>query len=203
MMRRNDTREFYRQIDIGEWVGHRDGMIENNKRRYMEHVSRWCIASILQWDGVRPVDLSARLLARPKERSSDINISSLRRDEGLPSDLRLLASVIGPFAGEDGCGYRSGERQYGKSRVGNGRLGGATSPYQALPVMLALVFVAGLITAFKNIDRVGDALLFVGAIIGSAAGAGLLLWILFHLPLDFSLSFAARAVLPNGLGIGV
>jgi hypothetical protein len=70
--------------------------------------------------------------------------------------------------------------------------------------MLFALFVAGLVSAFKGIDRDGD-LVPIGGTVAAGSGAGLLIWVFRHLPLDFplALSLPRLLVLPHGLGIGV
>jgi len=81
----------------------------------------------------------------------------------------------------------------------------ASSPFQASPFVFAALSLSGLIAAFKGVYRDSDFMIFGGTAVAVASGSVLMVRIISHLPLDFTISLSSPPrllMLSHGLAIG-
>lgn len=91
-----------------------------------------------------------------------------------------ISSIYGPESLNSGI-HSCPEEEGSKYRIKNSGFSSATSPFQALPVVLLALCLGGFVCAFKGIDSEGDLLMFGGTAISAISAVVLLWWLLDHL----------------------
>jgi hypothetical protein len=84
-----------------------------------------------------------------------------------------------------------------EERIGDSRNCRSSSPFQTFPIMFTMLAFGSLIAAFKGVYRDSDLMIFGGTAAAIASGSILMVWVLSHLPLDFTFSRTCYLILSH------